>query len=78
MFLINFLFIYNFEAPSWLIYSIAVVFATLMSILGLVAFRKLFPNFLKYDFYWVCSGLFGGNPLFDRNIWTPLPGQYAY
>ena len=82
MFLINLLYIYNFEAPSWLICSIAVVFTTIMSILGLIAFRKLFPNFLNKENNSVVSFSLGTVSLFSSvlisliviNVWNSYTG----
>ena len=44
MFIINLLYTYNLNIPTWLFCIIAVVFSVLVGTLGLVIFRKLFPT----------------------------------
>lgn len=47
MFLINFLYAYNLDIPTWLFCLLAVALSVLMGSLGLVLFRKLFPTSLN-------------------------------
>ncbi len=47
MFFINYLYSYNLNIPTWLLCLFAVALSVLIASLGLVIFRKLFPNSLN-------------------------------
>lgn len=47
MFFINYLYSYNLNIPTWLLCILAVALSVLIASLGLVIFRKLFPNSLN-------------------------------
>lgn len=44
MFLVNLLYTYNLNIPTWLICIGAIVFSVLVGSIGLMIFRKIFPN----------------------------------
>lgn len=44
MFLVNFLYTYNLNIPTWLICIGAIVFSVIVGSIGLMIFRKVFPN----------------------------------